>query len=85
MEPGARSQKFRTLVAPTFFVFRDHFKISKQPFYSAYTNQGDTRYVAEENIELVSGVWCTITYRAGYNISKMGVYKEERYENRSSL
>jgi len=34
---------------------KDHFKMSKQPFYSAYTNQGDTRYVAEENIELVSG------------------------------
>merc|ERR1712228_314500 len=34
---------------------KNYMEMSKQPFYSVYTNQGDTRYVAQENIELVSG------------------------------
>jgi len=29
--------------------------MSKQPFFSVLTNQGDSRYVAQENIEIVSG------------------------------
>lgn len=30
-------------------------KMQKQPFYSVLTNKGDTRYVAQENIDLVGG------------------------------
>lgn len=29
--------------------------MQKQPFYSVLTNKGDSRYVAQENIQLVGG------------------------------
>ena len=30
-------------------------RMQKQPFYSVLTNKGDSRYVAQENIQLVGG------------------------------
>jgi len=47
------------LKATYLYLMEDYFsnwrKIEQQPFYSVLTDKGDSRYVAQENIQLVGG------------------------------
>ena len=39
--------------------------MQKQPFYSVLTNKGDSRYVAQENIQLVGGKLGSVIFALG--------------------
>ena len=51
----ARKYLFESTLSYSYIFIRRWQKMQKQPFYSVLTNKGDSRYVAQENIQLVGG------------------------------
>jgi len=56
-------------------------KMQKQPFYSVLTNKGDSRYVAQENIQLVGGNFkLTSKKTAATRINEMNIQVQDYFD-----